>query len=496
MNWKFEKVLDIIKKTDSSILLKGKWGIEREAQRVTKSGYLALTSHPVAFGNKLQNSEVTTDFSESQLELVTPPLSSVEEVYKYLEVLTLKVNEELKNELLWPLSMPPRLPSEEIIPIAKFDDTSEGREKEIYRHGLAIRYGKKMQMISGIHFNFSFTDELFDVLYKYWSNGEGKYEFIDKAYFSMARNFLRYRWLLIYLFGASPSTDKTFNTVIQKELKTISKCCPECCNPINNYKKYATSLRVSRFGYSNGEQGKFTVCYNSKSEYLETIRKLMKTKSKKYSEIGMFKDGKQIQLSENVLQKDSEFYSAIRLKQVAGTGESQLDALEKRGVGYAEVRIIDVNPYERAGISIEQMYFLQVFMLFCLFENSRNIKRKELNLMNKNHNLIAISGRKNNLSLFRYTSGQVLLEYWGQYIFDKLFQIAKVMDDAGNSNKYMECVMNESVKLINKTMLPSNRIINDTKLKGDTFITYGISKAMEHKNKNNTGEELKNVEGL
>lgn len=123
MNWKFEKVLDIIKKTDSSIFLKGKWGIERETQRVTKSGYLALTSHPVAFGNKLQNSEVTTDFSESQLELVTPPLSSVEEVYKYLEILTLKVNEELKNELLWPLSMPPRLPSEEIIPIAKFDDT-------------------------------------------------------------------------------------------------------------------------------------------------------------------------------------------------------------------------------------------------------------------------------------------------------------------------------------------------------------------------------------
>ncbi len=496
MNWKFEKVLDIVKRTDSSILLIGKWGIEREAQRVTKSGYLALTNHPVAFGNKLQNSEVTTDFSESQLELVTPPLSSVEEVYKYLEMLTLKVNEELKNELLWPLSMPPRLPSEEIIPISKFDDTPEGREKEIYRRGLAARYGKKMQMISGIHFNFSFTDELFDILHKYWGNREDKYEFINKAYFSMARNFLRYRWLLIYLFGASPSTDSTFNTVIQNELKTIIKCCPECCNPINNYKKYATSLRVSRFGYSNGEQGKFTVSYNSKSEYLETIRKLMKTKSKKYSEIGMFKDGKQIQLSENVLQKDSEFYSAIRLKQVAEKGESLLEALEKRGVEYAEVRIIDVNPYEMAGISLEQMYFLQVFMLYCLFEKSRNIKSKELNLMNKNHNLIAISGRKNKLSLYRYTRGQVLLEDWGQNIFGKLFQIAKAMDDAGNTSKYMECVVNEFIKLMDKSQLPSNRIVKDMKLKGETFINFGISKAMEHKNQNNTGEELKNVEGL
>ncbi len=496
MNWKFEKVLDIIKKTDSSTLLKGKWGIEREAQRVTKNGNLALTNHPVAFGNKLQNSEVTTDFSESQLELVTPPLSSVGEVYKYLEMLTLKVNCELKNELLWPLSMPPRLPPEKYIPISKFDDTPEGREKEIYRRGLAARYGKKMQTISGIHFNFSFTDELFDILHKYWGNGEDKYEFIDKAYFSMARNFLRYRWLLIYLFGASPSTDSTFNTIIQNELKTIRKCCPECCNPINNYKKYATSLRVSRFGYSNGEQGKFTVSYNSKSEYLETIRELMKTKSKKYSEIGMFKDGKQIQLNENVLQKDSEFYSAIRLKQVAKKGESQLDALEKRGVGYAEVRIIDVNPYERSGIGLEQMYFLQVFMLYCLFEKSKDIKRKELDLMDKNHNLIAISGRKNKISLYRYTRGQVLMEDWGQNIFHKLFQIAKVMDDAGNTSEYVECVVNEFNKLTDKSLLPSNRIINDLKLKEEIFITFGIRKAMEHKNQNNTGEEMKNVERL
>ncbi len=316
MNWKFEKVLDIITKTDSKLLLKGKWGIEREAQRVTENGCLALTDHPTAFGNKIINREITTDFSESQLELITPPLSSVEEVYKYLEMLTLEVNDELKNEYLWPLSMPPKLPSEEIIPNAKFDDTPEGREKEIYRLGLASRYGKKMQMISGIHFNLSFSEELFDVLYKYFGNGEDRCKFTDKAYFAMARNFLRYRWLLIYLFGASPNTHHTFNSVIHNELKTIKKCCPECCNPINSYKKYATSLRVSRFGYSNDEQGKLIVSYNDKSEYLQSIRKMLSTKSKKYSKIGTFREGKQIQLNDKILQKDSEFYSAIRLKQV------------------------------------------------------------------------------------------------------------------------------------------------------------------------------------
>ncbi|HEX2927296.1 MAG TPA: glutamate--cysteine ligase [Ruminiclostridium sp.] len=496
MNWKFEKVLDIIRKTDSSLLLKGKWGIEREAQRVTKSGNLALTDHPAVFGNKLLNSEITTDFSESQLELITPPLSSAEEVYKYLELLTLKVNDKLKDELLWPLSMPPILPLEEKIPIAKFDDTPEGREKKIYRLGLANRYGKKMQMISGIHFNLSFSEELIDVLHKHFGKGEGRSEFTDRVYFAMARNFLRYRWLLIYLFGASPSADQTFNSVIHNEIKTIRKCCPECCNPLSNYKKYATSLRVSRFGYSNDEQGRFAVLYNNKSEYLRSIRKMLNTKSKKYSKIGTFKDGKQVQLNENILQKDSEFYSAIRLKQVTEKGESQLEALEKRGVRYAEVRIIDINPFEGTGISLEQMYFLQVFMLLCLFEKSCYINKEELNLINKNHNLIAISGRKDKLLLYRYKMGRVSLEEWGQNIFGKLFRIARAMDTAGNSSKYTECVFNEFIKLTDKSLLPSNRITNEMKINGDTFITFGVRKALEYKSQNKKEGELKNVEGL
>lgn len=166
---------------------------------------------------------------------------------------------------------------------------------------------KKMQMISGIHFNLSFSEGLFDTLYKYFGNGENRNEFIDKSYFAMARNFLRYRWLLIYLFGASPIADITFNSEIPN----------------------ATSLRVSQFGYSNAEQGNFIVSYNDKSEYLQNLRKLLITKSEKYSKIGTFRDGKQIQLNENILQKDSEFYSTIRLKQVTEEGESQLDAIEK-----------------------------------------------------------------------------------------------------------------------------------------------------------------------
>ncbi|QNU68651.1 glutamate--cysteine ligase [Ruminiclostridium herbifermentans] len=481
MNWNFENVLDIISKTDSKLLLKGKWGIERESQRVTENGCLALTEHPAAFGNKISNSEITTDFSESQIELITPPFPSVEEAYNYLKILTLKVNNELKNEYLWPLSMPPKLPSEELIPIAKFDDTPEGKEKEIYRLGLAHRYGKKMQLISGIHFNLSFSEELFDVLYKYFGNIEDRIKFTDKVYFTMARNFLRYRWLLIYLFGASPNSHHTFNSVINNEIKSLKKCYPECCNYIDNYKKYAVSLRVSRLGYSNDEQNKFGVSYNDKYEYLQSIRTMLSTKSEKYSKIGIIKEGKQIQLNDNILQKENEFYSPIRLKQATEKGESQLDAIEKRGVSYAEVRIIDINPFESIGISLEQLHFLQVFILFCLFESNEFINQKELDLINKNHNLVAISGRRTKLQLYQYTDGQVLLEDWGQIIFNKLFQLAEVLDAAVDSNKYMACVITQSQKLKDKSLLPSNKIVNEIKAMGESYISFGIRKALEYK---------------
>jgi glutamate--cysteine ligase len=496
MDWIFEQVLDTITTKDEKLLLKGKWGIERESQRVTAAGDLALTEHPAGFGNKLKNKEITTDFSESQIELITPPFSSVEEVHGYLEMLTSKVNNQLKQEYLWPLSMPPRLPDEKSIPIARFDDTPEGKEKEIYRLGLANRYGKKMQMISGIHFNFSFSQEMLDALYHYSGTNEDKTGFIDKAYFSMARNFLRYRWLLIYLFGASPSGDNTFYSVIRNEMNTIKKCCPECCNTGDPYQEFATSLRVSRFGYSNGVQGKFVVSYNSKADYLQSIRKMLNTVSKKYSKIGTFRNGKQIQLNENVLQKDSEFYSAIRLKQITEKGEGQLEAIESRGVLYAEIRILDVNPFERTGISLKQMYFLQLFMLFCLFESSDYMSRSELKLINKNHHLIALSGRQEHMMLYHYNRGLIPLEEWGLDIFGKLFQLAKAMDTAGESNKYTECVIDEFNKLRDKSLLPSNQIQNEMRLNGESFTSFGIRKAIELKNENKETEDYKNVEGL
>jgi glutamate--cysteine ligase len=485
MNWGFEKITGLFSIENSQLLLDGLYGVEREAQRTAPSGDLATTTHPAAFGNKLENTLITTDFSESQIELVTPPFETVEKTYAFLKELHLLVDKELGSEYLWPLSMPPRLPEEKRIPIAKFDDSPEGREKELYRNGLATRYGRKMQMISGIHYNFSFGDSLVDYLYQSLGNGMDKRAFADDMYFSMARNFLRYRWLLIYLFGASPCADQTYYPVIGNEMKMVRKCCPECCSPRNNDKQNAVSLRVSRFGYSDSVQGKYSVSYNSLKEYTAGIRRLLATKSRKFTRLGLYQNGRQTQMNGNILQKESEFYSSIRLKQNLKKGETQLDALENRGVKYAEVRIIDLNPFDKTGISLEQLRFLQVFMLFCLFEESPPIEGQELEKINKNHHLVALLGRKNKLKLFGYGSGQAGLTEWSRDIFNKLSFIASLIDSLNIDNRYQKCVRKEYEKTTDLSLLPSSMIEREISRYGEGYLEFGIRKAIEHRKPEN-----------
>lgn len=471
MNWNYEQMYSIFSSKNKEQLLNGKWGIERELQRVTKEGDLALTPHPPVFGNKLKNKEITTDFAESQMELITPALSSVEEVDGYLKLLHKKAWEGVGDEYLWPLSMPPRLPEEEIIPIARFDDSREGRAAYIYRQGLANRYGKKMQMISGIHFNFSFGEELFGILYREFGGGSSKEVFKDELYYSVARNFLRYRFLLVYLFGASPAFDETYGDVFLRELVKIRKFCPECCKELE---KYATSFRVSRFGYSNPVQGRYRIFYNSMEEYIQGIRTLLNKKSKKYARLG-------VQLNDKILQKDSEFYSPIRLKQIIMPGESQIDALEKRGVEYAEVRILDIDPFTDTGISLTQMRFLQVFLLFCLFDENRPIDYKEMNRINSNHNRIALSGRKPDVLLNRLNRGKISLKDWGEQIFDKLLMLAKLLDNNENKSAYSLSVLNEKNKLEDMSFLPSVKLVNEMYDRKESFIEFGMRKAGEYR---------------
>lgn len=462
MDWNLMLFTDLFKKAGNAHLLsEGNWGLEKEAQRVTGSGDLALTPHPSVFGDKLENPNITTDFAESQIEMITPPLKSAEQTLEYLDKLQAEVEAGIGNEALWPMSMPPRLPEEEKIPLARFNDTEEGREKQIYREGLAMRYGRKMQMISGIHYNFSLGENLIDFLYGRFGKGMERRTFINDIYFALIRNYLRYRWLLIYLFGASPSADPSFFPVIRKEFGIVSKCCPECCSDMEAYDRYSTSLRVSRFGYANDNRRANEVYYESLDEYTGKLRKL---------------------LNARILQKESEFYSSIRPKQVPGKGETMLKALEDRGVKYLEVRIFDVNPFERSGMGKGQFKFLQVFMLFCLFEESRHIHKNEMVKINKNHHLTALSGRKPGLRLFDYKGGTVGLQEWGNKIFERLEQLAVMMDGGKTDVGFLTSLENERRKLSDPELLPSSLMLRTMLENGDSFLDFGLRMAALNKN--------------
>lgn len=480
-NWNFSQRLDLFTRDTSKLLLDGKWGLEKESQRVTASGELAMTDHPSAFGHKLDNPHITVDFAESQIELITSPFASIEEAFEELNNLQLHTEAELGEELLWPLSMPPKLPAEEGIPVARFGDSEEGREKEVYRAGLSLRYGKKMQMVSGIHYNFSFGDQMLTYLYSHYGEGKNMRVFTDELYAAMARNFLRYRWLLIYLFGASPSIDSTYYSVICQELKIVAGCCPEFCNPIANYEKHAVSLRVSRFGYSRAAQGNPMLIFNSLKEYTLSIRKLLSIKHRKFSRFGTHQDGREIQLNGNILQKESELYSSIRLKQVTEKGETQLDALDQRGVKYVEVRLIDLNPFLKTGMDLNQLYYLQVFMLYCLMEDSGMVSEGEAHAMNRNHHLVSLSGRRPNLMLYPYNERPMLLQEWAEEVFRKLRSIASVMDMADSSGKYHNSVEQEYNKVLDLTLLPSARIYKEMEKDRESYLEFGVRWAQVHK---------------
>lgn len=456
------------------LLLDGRWGLEKESQRGTSTGDLALTGHPAAFGSKTGNPYITTDFSESQIEMITPPFPTIEETYAFLERTQEKVLAELGSELLWPLSMPPRLPAEEDIPIAAFDDTPDGRVNEIYRQGLALRHGKKMQMISGLHYNFSFGDGMIQYLYGRYANGEDKKEFVNGLYAAVARNFLRYRWLLIYLMGASPSADATYRSEIVREVETVLRCCPACCDIEREYRRFATSLRVSRFGYSNSIQRNFIVSFDSVKAHIRDLRRLLATKSSEYERLGLFENGRRLQLNVNVLQKESEFYSPIRFKQTIQPGEAQLDALERRGVQYLEVRILDLNPFEKIGISLTQLRFLQAFMLFCLFEPSPPITEREWEAINGNHHLVALSGRKPGLTLLTHGLDSVSLRDWGLDIVNRLEGIAGLMDRSRRGSYYRNAVQNASGLLRDPSQVPSARIQREMERRHDDHIGFGL----------------------
>ena len=379
-------------------------GIEKESLRVRPDGSLATTPHPAALGSALTHPFVTTDFSESQLELITGVHPNAEACLRELTQIHQIVYRAIDDELLWCASMPCRLPADDAIPLGRYGSSNVGRAKHVYRKGLSHRYGRRMQTISGIHYNFSLPQPL--------SNDD---------YFGLIRNFRRHSWLLLYLFGASPTVCSTFVAGRQHELRHLTA--------ETLYLPYATSLRMGRLGYQSDAQSSLAVSYNSLESYGASLHEAMTRPYPPYEAIGIRDGDDYRQLATSLLQMENEFYGTIRPKRRIRPGERPLHALRERGVEYVEVRLMDLDPFEPVGINTATMRLLDVYLLYCLLCESPPDTPQELAAIVRNKQLVASRGREPGLRLTRGTQRVTLFE-WGAQVLAECAPIAEVLDGA------------------------------------------------------------------
>ena len=419
-------------------------GIEREALRVsTKDNKIAQTDHSIKFGSPLTNSFITTDFSESLLEIVTPPFSDVDDLFSFLTDLTHYVYYNLRDdEYIWHQSMPCSIDNENSIKVADYGKSNLGMMKKVYRNGLANRYGKIMQVISGVHFNYSYSNEFWLALQNILKSKLSIKEFINEKYMSLIRNVFRYDWLLIYLFGASPAICPSYVGYRQQGLSSIMS---------NTFYGFgSTSLRMGDIGYQNIKEEKCGVklSYDSLNNYINSLKEACKTPCPSY-----FKYNKENQqLNYNVLQIENEYYADARIKQKQGVLDKLTDVLSKEGVGYLELRLLDINPYSPVSITKDQVYFIEIFLLFCLLENSPNITEKQNKKITAYNMEIANSGRVS----FDITKSKILKK--GSTIFTKMYEISHLF-----SKKHQKSLSDIHLMFLDNNLLLSSQFLSEIK---------------------------------
>ncbi len=386
---KFERRLaGLINSGERGVLRGGRKGVEKESLRVSPSGDIVQTPHPAALGAPLTNENITTDFSESLIELVTPPFGETWELLQYLCDIHQFVYRHLDDELLWATSMPCALEGDASIPLAQFGTSNVGRMKTIYRHGLGVRYGRIMQAISGVHFNYSFSPRLWGVLEDINQSREPRQSFVSAQYFGVLRNYRRYGWLVLYLFGTSPAVSKSFFAGRETTLSML--------DADTFYEPFGTSLRMSDLGYRNKNQATVNVSVNSLDEYVRDLSRAISTPYPPYEKSGVKVDGEYNQLNANILQIENEYYSFIRPKRVARSGERPTKALQRGGVEYVEVRALDVSAFDPVGVNQNKLRFLEAFLALCLLRESAPIGESEQASLDANHLLVARRGREPN----------------------------------------------------------------------------------------------------
>ena len=456
------------------LLCGGLKGIEKESLRMNQNGLISQTNHPRALGSALSHPEITTDYSEALIELITPPFADVKDTLAYLHKLHQFVYDHLDHEVLLGSSMPCGIDGDDSIRIAEYGTSNVGRMKHIYRHGLWHRYGRTMQAIAGIHFNYSVPDTLWQTLHQLERSELSLAEFTNAGYFSLIRNFQRIGWLILYLFGASPAICKQF---FKSRPNLVSQFAEFDENTL--YHPYATSLRMSDIGYKSKNQANLNINYNTLDGYVDSLSKAINTPYPDYEQIGVAVNGEYRQLNSNILQIENEFYSIIRPKQVAKSCEKPTIALQRRGVRYVEMRSLDLDIFSPIGIDESKARFIEALLLTCLLTDSPEMSEADHKVNNANQLAVANEGRRSNLELNR-NGHQITLQAWANDILKAMQPVCKILDSHHSAQPYTQALIEQQAVVEHPELTPSARILATMRERHQTFARFALKTSEKH----------------
>ena len=441
-------------------------GLEKESLRVSIAGTISQRDHPVSLGAALTHPHITTDFGEAMLEFVTPPFHRSQDTVDFLTDLHRFAVKRLDRESLWAASMPCVLDGERSVRIGEYGSSNAGLMKHVYRKGLGLRYGKSMQVISGIHINLSWPEALWAVLARL-DGHEPSSEVVSAGYLHAIRNVQRHGWLLLYLFGASPAICTSFLGGETGDL--------ERWDDSTVYRPYGTTLRMSDLGYRNSDKAPVRADYNSLAGYVASLRSAISTHWPAYDSLGVQAGETWQQLNANMLQIENEYYSGTRPKQIAEHLEKPSTALARRGVEYIELRTLDVNPFAMAGIDTESLRFVEAFALFCLLHDSRPFDGDERDRIDRNSDAVANFGRDPALTLVDCDEQSKPLAEMAGGLVDAIQSVASCIGP-----EYVDAVAVQMQKIENPDSTPSGQILQGMRDSRMGFFQFAQSLSAQH----------------